>query len=81
MDKIEEHKRILRVFKNSWLILQEWDEKTSMGNMEFSKAPCGFRYEGSPSMVKFPDRSQTGSKTQRCFGSKYFLYAIHNHNC
>lgn len=43
VDRTENHSRILKgshwVFRNSWLILQEWDGKKSMSSLEFSKAP------------------------------------------
>lgn len=56
MKKIEDHKRILKGnpwnFRNSWLILQEWDDITSLGSLEFSKTPIWVQIWGLPTNKK-----------------------------
>lgn len=43
MARFEDHKCILKgnpwIFRNSWLIIQEWDGISTIGSLEFSKAP------------------------------------------
>lgn len=43
MEKVEDHKRIFKgdpwLFRNSWIIMQEWDGRSAINKMGFSKAP------------------------------------------
>lgn len=52
MAKVQNHKRILKgslwIFRNSRLILQEWDDGIPISNPEFFKAPIWVQIWGLP---------------------------------
>lgn len=56
MKNNEDHKRILKgsqwLFRNMWLILQEWDDIPNINNLEFSKTPTWVQIWGLPHDVK-----------------------------